>query len=155
MDINQTVFSRIAPAKKVEIVKNLSKEELLAITSDTIAKMIKETGTRLYKSRDKELRLTRSAGNNWNSEVVGVRTYKGNLIVDLYVQYSNTDTTTSVNLDVFLQPGEYRNYISATDRSGNPRSYYYLYDESDKAGFVRALLLTYLYLKYKERLGEN
>lgn len=155
MDINQTIFSRIAPSTKVEIVKNLSKEELLAITSDAIAKMIKDIGTRLYKSRDKELRLIRSAGNNWNSEVIGVRTYKGNLIVDLYVQYSNTDTTTSVNLDVFLQPGEYRNHISATDRYGNPRSYYYIYDNSDKAVFVRSLLLTYLYFKYKERLGEN
>ncbi len=148
MDINQIIFTRTAPSKKVEIVKNLSQVKLLSITPDAIAKMIKNTGTRIYKSREKELRLIMRTGNDWNSEVVGVRTYKGTLIVDLYVQYSNTDITVSENLKTFLQPDEYRNHIADTDRYGNPQSYYYLYDESDKAGFVRSLLLTYLHLKY-------
>lgn len=155
MDINKTIFSRTAPAKKVEIVRNLTQQELLAINHDTIAKMIKEAGTRLYKSRDKELRLTDRTGNDWNSEITGVRSYKGNLRIDFYVQYSNTDTTTSEDLETFLCTGEYRGCVHAADRYGNPRSYYLLYDDADKARFVRAVLLAYLHLKYKERLGEN
>ena len=107
MDINKTIFSRTAPAKKVEIVKNLTEAELLSITPATIVKIIKEAGTRLYKSRDKELRISHDlrTGNDWNSTVEGVRNYKGSPMLDLYIQYENTDTSTSVRLDDFLKHG--------------------------------------------------
>ena len=155
MDINKIIFSRTAPAKKVEIVKNLTQAELLSITPATIVKMIKDAGTRLYKSRDKELRLSyeRRTGNDWNSTVEGVRNYKGNSILDLYIQYGNTDTSTSVSLNDFLNKGDYRGSIVRDDRYGNPRNYYFTYSSADKARFVRQLLLEYLNRKYKDKLS--
>lgn len=155
MDINKFIFSRIAPKKKVEIVENLTQAELLSITPATISKMIKEAGTRLYKSRDKELRISyqRRTGNSWNSTVEGVGNYKGNPMLDLYVQYENTDTSTSVSLRDFLNNGDYRGSIVRDDRYGNPRSYYFTYSSANKARFVRQLLLEYLNRRYKDKLS--
>ena len=155
MDINKIIFSRIAPRKKVEIVKNLTQTELLSITSATISKMIKEAGTRLYKSRDKELRISYESrtGNSWNSTVEGVRNCKGNSMLDLYIQYENTDTSTSVSLSDFMNSGDYRGSIERDDRYGNPRSYYFTYSSADKARFVRQLLLEYLNRRYKDKLS--
>ena len=155
MDINKFLFSRTAPAKKVEIVENLTQSELLSITPVTISKMIKEAGTRLYSSRDKELRFSfdRKPGNDWNSTIEGVRNYKGNLRINLYIQYENTDTNLSASLSYFLNKGDYRGRIEQDDRYGNPRSYYFTYSETDKARFVRQLLLEYLNRKYKDKLS--
>lgn len=107
MDIN-VIFSRTAPKKKVEIVETLTPTELLSITAETITRMVKEAGSRLYKSRDKELRLSfeRRTGNNWDSTIEGVRNYKGKPVLDIYFQYENTDTNTSISLDDFLKRGE-------------------------------------------------
>lgn len=155
MDINKIIFSRIAPRKKVEIVENLTQTELLSITSATISKMIKEAGTRLYKSRDKELRISYESrtGNSWNSTVEGVRNCKGNPMLDLYIQYENTDISTSVSLSDFMNSGDYRGSIERDDRYGNPRSYYFTYSSADKARFVRQLLLEYLNRRYKDKLS--
>lgn len=155
MDINKIIFSRTAPTKKVEIVKNLTEADLLSITPVTIVKMIKEAGTRLYKSRDKEMRISYDlrTGNDWNSEVEGVRNYKGTPMLDLYIQYENTDTSTSVRLDDFLKHGDYKGSIVRDDRCGNPRSYYFTYSTADKARFVKSLLMEYLNRKYKDRLS--
>lgn len=155
MDINKIIFSRTAPAKKVEIVKNLTEADLLSITPVTIVKMIKEAGTRLYKSRDKELRISHDlrTGNDWNSEVTVVRTYKGNPMLDLYVQFENADTSTNVRLDDFLRHGDYKGSIVRNDRCGNPRSYYFTYSTADKARFVKSLLMEYLNRKYKDKLS--
>lgn len=154
MDINKIIFSRIAPAQKIEAIESLSQTELLSITPATIVKMIKEAGTRLYKSRDKEMRISyeRRTGNDWNSTVEGVRNYKGNPMLDLYVQYENTDTSTSVRLDDFLKHGDYRGSIVRDDRCGNPRSYYFTYSTTDKAKFVKSVLLEYINRKYKDKL---
>ncbi|MBO5062087.1 MAG: hypothetical protein J6C31_05650 [Prevotella sp.] len=154
MDINQIIFTRTAPANKVEIVESLTQAELLNILPATIARMVKEAGTRLYKSRDKELRISyeRRTGNNWNSTIDGVRNYKGNPMLDLYIQYENTDTSASVSLSDFLCKGDYRGSIVRDDRCGNPRSYYFTYTVADKARFVRQLLLEYLNRKYKDKL---
>lgn len=154
MDINKFIFSRTAPARKVEILENLTQAELLSITPATIVKMIKEAGTRIYKSRDKEMRISyeRRTGNDWNSEVEGVRNYKGNPMLDLYIQYENTDTSTSVRLDDFLKHGDYRGSIVRNDRCGNPRSYYFTYTTANKARFVKSVLLEYINRKYKDKL---
>ena len=157
MDINKVIFSRTAPVKKVEIVKTLSQAELLSITPATIVKMIKEAGTRLYKSRDKGIRISYDlrTGNDWNSNVEGVRNYKGYPMLDLYIQYENTDTSTSVRLDDFLKDGDYRGSIVRDDRCGNPRSYYFTYSTADKARFVKSLLLDYLKKRYNPELVNN
>ena len=154
MDINKFLFLRTAPAKKVEIVKNLTIPELLSINYATIMRVVKEAGTRLYKSRDKEIRISHNlrTGNDWNSEVEGVRNYKGSPMLELYIQYENTDTSTSVRLDDFLKHGDYKGSIVRDDRCGNSKSYYFTYSTADKARFVKSLLLEYINRKYKDKL---
>lgn len=154
MNINEIIFSRTAPKKKMEIVENLTPKELLSVNSDTIKKMVKETGSNRYKSRDKELYISRElrTGNNWNSEFESVGIYKGKLYVNLYVQYSNTDTTKSECLEKFFCKGDYQDSIKGSDCHGNERHYYFSYDESDKARCMRRLLLQYLTIKYKDKL---
>ena len=153
MDIN-VIFSRTAPKKKVEIVEKLTPTELLSINTETIIRMVKDAGTRLYKSRDKELRLSfeRRTGNNWDSTIEGVRNYKGKPVLNIYYQYENTDTNTNVSLEDFLKRGDYRGSVVRDDRYGNPRSYYFTFTATDKARFVRRLLLEYLHRKYKDKL---
>ena len=154
MNINRIIFTKTAPKKKVEIVENLTPTELLSITTETITRMVKEAGSRLYKSRDKELRLSfeRRTGNNWDSTIEGVRNYKGKPVLNIYYQYENTDTNTSVSLEDFLKRGDYRGSVVRDDRYGNPRNYYFTFSSTDKARFVRRLLLEYLYTKYADKL---
>ncbi len=155
MDINKFIFSRTAPKKKIQIVRNLSIPETLSITTETITRMVKETGSGISKSRNKELRIPYGlrTGNDWNSEVEGIRLFKGKLSVDLYLQYENTDTNTSESLENFLSKGDYRGSVIRSDRNGNDRSYYFTYTESDKAEFIKSLLLEYLNRKYKDKLS--
>lgn len=155
MDINKNIFSRTAPAKKVEIVKTLPISQLLSITPETITRMVKETGSSISKSRTKELRISSDlrTGNNWNSEIEGVRLYKGQLSVDLYLQYENTDTNTYESLEKFLNKDDYQGSVIRNDRYGNNRHYYFTYTVADKAEFVKSLLLEYLNRKYKDRLS--
>ncbi|MBD5351335.1 MAG: hypothetical protein HDR86_00710 [Bacteroides sp.] len=134
----------------MEIVKNLSRSELLAISSGTILRIVREVGSGIGKSRNKALRL--NVSNGWNSEIEGIRLYKGQLSVEIYLQYENTDTNTSVHLPDFLQAGNYRGSVIRSDRHGNNRSYYFTYTDSDKAEFVKFLLLEYLYWKYPNKL---
>lgn len=154
MDINKFIFSRTTPKKKIETVRNLSKDELLSITPATIIRIVKETGTRLYRSRDKELLISHSirTGNDWNSEFEGIRMCGQRPLVCFYIQYENTDTNTNDHLESFLQKGDYRGSIYRNDRHGNKRTYYFTYSESDKAECVRSLLLEHLDRKYKDRL---
>lgn len=154
MDINKIIFTRTAPSKKVEIVKALSVSQLLSITPEAITRMVKETGSGIGKSRNKELRISSDlrTGNNWNSEIEGVRRYKGHLSVDFYLQFENTDTNTNDSLENFLNKGDYRGSVIRSDRYGNPRSYYFTYTVADKAEFVKSLLLEYLNRKYKDKL---
>lgn len=154
MDINKIIFSRTAPNKKVEIVENLTPKELLSVNSDTIKRMVKETGSNRYKSRDKELFISHvlRTGNNWNSQLESVGIYKGNLYVNLYVQYSNTDTTKTESFDKFFCKGDYQGSVIGSDYHGNDRHYYFSYDESDKARCMGRLLLQYLHIKYKDKL---
>ncbi len=120
MDINKIIFSRTAPSKKVEIVKTLSISQLLSITPEAITRMVKETGSSISKSRNKELRISSNlrTGNNWNSEIEGVRLYKGHLSVDFYLQFENTDTNTNDSLNNFLNKGDYRGSVIRSDRYG-------------------------------------
>lgn len=140
--------------KKREIIKNLVPLELLSITPETSFRIVMEVGSNICKSRNKELRFSQSlrVGNNWNSEIEGVRLYKGQLSVEIYLQYENTDTNTSVCLSDFLKGGDYRGRVIRSDRYGNNRSYYYTYSDSDKAEFVKSLLLEYLHRKYPDKL---
>ena len=43
-NINTELFRRYAPKKKIEIIKSLTQEELLAITPKTVTRIVKEAG---------------------------------------------------------------------------------------------------------------
>ena len=156
-NINQIIFTRTQPKKKLEIINSLSEAELMATTEATITKIVKEAGSRLYKSRDKQLRIDydRRKGNNWNSTVESVELIKGKLYLDFYIQYENTDTNTSEEYDNFFRRGNFRGEIRRLDRYGNGRTYYFCYDETDKARVMRSILLEYVYSKYHDKLSEE
>lgn len=108
-NINQLIFSRIAPPqKKLKAIEKLTSSELWA-TPETITRIVKETGERIGKSRNKRLYISRDRqqGNNWNSTVVAVEIYKGTLYLDIYFQMDSTDTNLSVPFSTFFSKGEY------------------------------------------------
>ena len=154
MNVNNFIFTRTQPKKKLEVIEKLSNDELLAVSESTVKKIIQEVGQRRYKSRDKELRIDydRRVGNNWNSTIESVDLVKGKLYIGFYIQYSNTDTNTSDDYEDFFKRGNYRGEIRRLDRFGNGRSYYFCYDESDKARVMKSILLEYVYSKYADKL---
>lgn len=149
MNVNNFIFTRTQPMKKLEVIEKLSNDELLAVSESTVKKIIQEVGQRRYKSRDKELRIDydRRVGNNWNSTVESVDLVKGKLYIGFYIQYENTDTNTSDDYEDFFKRGNYRGEIRRLDRFGNGRTYYFCYDESDKARVMKSILLEYIYSK--------
>jgi hypothetical protein len=157
-NINQELFRRYAPKTKIKIIESLTQDELLAITPATITRIIKETGEPYSRSkRDKSIFVRRviRAGNNWNSEFTGMDLLKGKLYVSLYVQYSNTDTTECIPYIEFMRDADrFRGTIKTTDRYDNPQTYYYFYDNSDRARAVKSLLLEYVYTKYLDKLKD-
>ena len=154
-NINLELFKRYAPKRKLEIIESLSQEEILAITPATIIRMVREAGESHYKSkRDKKLCVRRviRKGNEWNSEFTGVDLLKGKLYVNLYVQYDNTDTEDCISYDEFMRDKErFRGTIKTTDRYDNPQTYYYFYDNDDRARAIRSLLYEYVYRKYLDK----
>ena len=156
MNVNNFIFTRTQPKKKLEVIEKLSNDELLAVSESTVKKIIQEVGQRRYKSRDKELRIDydRRVGNNWNSTVESVDLVKGKLYIGFYIQYENTDTNTSDDYEDFFKRGNYRGEIRRLDRFGNGRTYYFCYDESDKARVMKSFLLEYVYSKYADKLKD-
>ena len=154
-NINLELFKRYAPKRKLEIIASLSQEEILALTPATIIRMVREAGEFHYKSkRDKKLCVRRviRKGNEWNSEFTGVDLLKGKLYVNLYVQYDNTDTEDCISYDEFMRDKErFRGTIKTTDRYDNPQTYYYFYDNDDRARAIRSLLYEYVYRKYLDK----
>ena len=154
-NINLELFKRYAPKRKLEIIESLSQEEILAITPATIIRMVREVGESHYKSkRDKKLCVRRviRKGNEWNSEFTGVDLLNGKLYVNLYVQYDNTDTEDCISYDEFMRDKDrFRGTIKTTDRYDNPQTYYYFYDNDDRARAIRSLLYEYVYRKYLDK----
>lgn len=150
MKFDKIFFSRISPTNKMELVENLSISELLSISQDAIKRIVKETGRRYGSSRIKELSISKDlrTGNNWNSEFEGVYNCKGKLYVNLYVQFANTDRTTTDTFEKFFDRGDYRGEIKWQDRYGNPRTSYFTYSEVEKARCMRRILMMYLFMRY-------
>ena len=156
--IDNILFSRIAPAKKLDIIMDsLTPVELLAVSPEIIKRIIKEVGRKIGRTRCKELFISRElrTGNEWNSEFEGMGCNNGKLYVILYVQYGNTDTTTCESFNKFFSKGKYVGSIEHIDRYGSPQTAHFIYDDSDKARCMRRFLMQYLYLKYKDKLVKN
>lgn len=153
-NINVELFKRYAPKKKIEIIKNLTDEELSAVSTATITRVVKEAGRKMYKSRDKRLYISRDRqkGNNWNSVIEAVELIKGKLYLDAYLQADSTDRNTSVSYSDFIRGGEYRIKAMFGNRYGDDVPYYFIYDNGDKLRVVRSILLEYVYSKYADKL---
>lgn len=153
-NINIELFRRTAPRRKLEIIEKLSETELLNITPGTTARIIKETGSGKKGSPNKELRISHEnqTGNDWNSTVESWYLWKKRVYVNFYVQYDNTDTNTSETFSNFVRRGEYPGQLVRDDWNANQRTYYFRYNESDKAKAVKALLKQYVQTKYSDKL---
>ena len=157
MNINELIFSRTQPQKKIDIINALSEDELLSTSEATIKRIVKDAGRRMWKTRDKELRISheRRAGNAWNSLIEAVELIKGRLYLEVYLQYENTDTSTSEEYDDFFRNGNFRGEVRRLDRYGNGRTYYFLYNLSDKASVMKSILLEYIHTKYADKLSKQ
>ena len=157
IDVNTELFKRTSPVRKIEIIKNLTQEELSIVSETTILRIVKETGRRIRGTRDYEFYINpdRKKGNKWNSVVEGLWLYKGKLSVMVYVQFDNTDTSMLVPFNDFFKKGDFRGTIKRDDRYGNPQTHYYVYDEKDKTEVLRSFCLEYINTKYKSKLSTN
>lgn len=152
-NINEVLFSRTKPLNKLAIIEELTENELLSVTKDTIIRIVKEVGHNHYKSRDKGVRFA-NKGNKWNSTIESIDIIKGKPYVGFYVQMDSTDTSDSDSLDNFLRRGEYRGLVYECDMYNTKHPHYYLYYDSDKAGVIRDLLKCYVERKYKDALAK-
>ena len=153
-NINQELFKRYAPKKKLEIINNLTTAELLATTPETIKRIVKEAGRNIGKSRDKALRINRDrqAGNDWNSTVEAVEFIKENLYLNIYFQTDNTDTNICEKYATFFHGDEYHGKHYTTNRYGDEVPNYFIYDRQDKANVIKSILLEYVHTKYADKL---
>ena len=157
MNINEFIFSRTHPQKKIDTINALTEGELLSIREETVKRIVKDAGRRIWKTRDKRLRISqeRRAGNAWNSSIDEVQLIKGKLHLEVYLQYENTDTSTSEEYDEFFRNGNYRGEVRRLDRYGNGRTYYFMYNLSDKASVMKSILLEYVFTKYAAKLTQQ
>lgn len=126
-----------------EILDNLSKgANVSRLSMGDITRIVKEIGT---ERRDEtSLSFQDAPGNNWNSTVHNIDVdKKGDLYLNFYVQYSNTDTNRYCEGSKFFTSGDYRGSIAYQDRYGNNQTDYYVYHEKDKNNVRQAVLQAY------------
>lgn len=153
-NINQELFKRYSPKKKLEIIYQLRANELLATTPETIKRIVKETGKNIGMSRNKVLYISkdRQIGNNWNSVIEDVELIYGNLYLNIYFQMDSTDTNICEKYLIFFKGDEYRGKHYTTNRYGDQVPHYFIYDKQDKAGVIKSILLEYVHTKYADKL---
>ena len=153
-NINEELFKRYAPKKKLEIINNLTAAELLATTPETVKRIAKEAGTKAGTARSKVLRISsdRRSGNDWNSTVESVEIHRGKLMLDIYVQMDSTDTNHFEPYSNFSKDGNYTGKVFTTNYYGDSVPHYYTYDKQDKAKVIKSILLEYVHTKYAEKL---
>ena len=158
MNINDFIFSRTSPGKKIEAINNLSETELLSVKRETIERIVKETGHSIKKyGRNKELIINEEfvAGNNWNSTLEAISIIGGCLHVRLYIQLDHTDTYICETFSKFFGHEQYRGKTTETNRYGDKVPHYCFYDENDKARCMRSILLQFVNTKYAHKLKRN
>lgn len=148
MMINRFIFSRTRPANKMQIINNADDGNLLNVTESTLIRIIKEVGYGSKGSHSKSLALMENVGNNWNSTVSNIYIYKKKAYITFYIQYSNTDTCTSVALSEFLGNTDFNGHYTYTDRYDNEQTAYFSYTSQEKAKVIKEILLTYIHKKY-------
>ena len=153
-NINQELFKRYSPKKKLGLINGLGQSELLATAPETIKRIAKETGRSIGKSRNKVLRISndRRSGNNWNSDIEAVEFINGNLYLNIYFQMDNTDTNICEKYLNFFKGEEYHGKHYTTNKYGDTIPHYFIYNREDKAGVIKSILLEYVHTKYADKL---
>ena len=153
-NINQELFKRYTPKKKLGLINGLGQSELLATAPETIKRIAKEAGRSIGKSRNKVLRISndRRSGNNWNSDIEAVEFINGNLYLNIYFQMDNTDTNICEKYLNFFKGEEYHGKHYTTNKYGDTIPHYFTYNREDKAGVIKSILLEYVYTKYADKL---
>ena len=157
-NINSFIFSRTSPEKKIEAINKFTESELLSVTSETVKRIVKETGHSIKKyGRDKELAISGKlqAGNNWNSTLEAISIIGGCLHVRLYIQLDHTDTYICETFSQFFKHDQYRGKTTETNRYGDKVPHYCFYDRDDKARCMRSILLQFINTKYAHKLKRN
>ncbi|OYP54232.1 hypothetical protein CIK99_14200 [Prevotella sp. P5-92] len=161
MNINDFIFTRTAPKKKLEVVKNLQQGELLAITYKTILRIIKEAGvgdSNKTRCKFKTLYLS-GATNDWNSKVTNIYNWKKDEVyLSVYIQGDDTDTDVSYKLRDFLDnryEEQCLGHLEESFRNGYEHKVPANYDRADRARVIRAILTAYVKIHYADRLKEG
>lgn len=154
ININQELFKRYKPGKKLDLIYQLKADELLAVTPDTIKRIVNEAGRKIGMSRNKVLRISneRRIGNAWNSTVEAVKIHRGKLVLDIYVQMDSTDTNHFERYLNFSKDGNYTGKVYTTNRYGDQVPTYFIYNREDKAKVIKSILLEYVHTKYADKL---
>ena len=160
-NINNIIFTRTAPKKKLEIINSLSQGELLAITYPTILRIIKEAGqgdSNKARCKFKTLYLS-GATNDWNSKVTNIYNWKKDEVyLSVYIQGDDTDTYEFPKLKDFLD-NRYEEQclgkLHESFRNGYEHDIPANYNRTDRARVVRAILTAYVKNKYRDKLKEE
>lgn len=147
ININEFIFGRTKAEKKLEVLDQLSGNDLRKATNETILRIFKECRGKddEGKPRDKfYISNKRAAGNNWNSTIEFIHEYKGRACIEFYVQNTKTDWGESVEYNTFKSGTEFRGYCSYLSTS-------FRYNSDDIANVIRCILKEFVYYKYIER----
>lgn len=147
INVNEFIFGRTKAEKKLEVLNQLSGNELCKATNETILRIFKECRGKddEGKPRDKfYIKNDRRAGNKWNSTIEFIHEYKGRACIEFYVQNTKTDWGESVEYNTFKSGTEFRGYCSYLGTS-------FRYNSNDIANVIRCILKEFVYYKYIER----
>ena len=158
MDINNFLFTRTAPKKKLAVINTLSQGDLLSVTYKTILRIIKEAGvgdSNKTRCKFKTLYLS-GATNDWNSKVRNIyNSKKDEVYLSVYIQGDDTDTEVSYKLRDFLDnryEEQCLGHLEESFRNGYEHKVPANYDRSDRARVIKAILTAYIENKYAEKL---
>ena len=158
MDINNFLFTRTAPKKKLAVINTLSQGDLLSVTYKTILRIIKEAShgdTNKTRCKFKTLYLS-DATNDWNSKVRNIyNSKKDEVYLSVYIQGDDTDTEVSYKLRDFLDNRYEEQCLGKLDesfRNGYEHKVPANYDRSDRARVIKAILTAYIENKYADKL---
>lgn len=161
MDINNFLFTRTAPKKKLAVINTLSQGDLLSVTYKTILRIIKEAGvgdSNKTRCKFKTLYLS-GATNDWNSKVRNIyNSKKDEVYLSVYIQGDDTDTEVSYKLRDFLDNRYEEQCLGKLDesfRNGYEHKVPANYDRADRARVIKAILTAYVECKYESKLKGN
>lgn len=161
MNINDFIFKKFQPQKKLEMIGKLTNSELLSVSHATILRIIKEAGigdSNKSRCRFKTIYLE-GAGNGWNSKVTNLYNWKKDEVyLSVYVQGDDTDTECSYKLREFLDnryESQCLGKLHESFRNGYEHDVPANYDREDRAKVIRAILTAYVKNKYADKLKEE